>query len=104
MINDTNTINYLPIDGIYGLFLKSEPDNTEFVWLSPTDIQDLNHLSKYGLVRVPDMLGSDTGIMPNNEFGATLSFMHDAYSHNLRSDSIYTVSENEFNNMVSAID
>lgn len=104
VINDTNTINYLPIEGTYGLFLKSEPDNTEFVWLSPTDIQDLNHLSKYGLVRVPDMLGSDTGIMPNNEFGATLSFMHDAYSHNLRSDSIYTVSENEFNNMVSAID
>ena len=104
VMNESGTVRYLPMEGTYGLFLKSEPDNTEFVWLSPTDIQDLHRLSKYGLTRVPDMLGSNTGIVPNNEFGATIALIHDAYSHNLRTDNVYDVSEQEFNNMVSAID
>lgn len=104
VMNESGTVRYLPMEGAYGLFLKSEPDNTEFAWLSPTDIQDLHHLSKYGLTRVPDMLGSNTGIVPNNEFGATIALIHDAYSHNLRTDNVYDVSEQEFNNMVSAID
>ena len=104
VMNESGTVRYLPMEGTYGLFLKSEPDNTEFVWLSPTDIQDLHRLSKYGLTRVPDMLGSNTGIVPNNEFGATIALIHDASLHNLRSDSVYAVSDQEFNNMVSAID
>lgn len=104
VMNESGTVRYLPMEGTYGLFLKSEPDNTEFVWLSPADIQDLHRLSKYGLTRVPDMLGSNTGIVPNNEFGATIALIHDAYSHNLRTDNVYDVSEQEFNNMVSAID
>ena len=104
VMNESGTVRYLPMEGTYGLFLKSEPDNTEFVWLSPTDIQDLHRLSKYGLTRVPDMLGSNTGIVPNNEFGATIALIHDASLHNLRTDNVYDVSEQEFNNMVSAID
>lgn len=103
-MNDSGTVRYLPMEGTYGLFLKSESNNTEFVWLSPTDIQDLHHLSRYGLMRVPDMLGSNIGIVPNNEFGATLALIRDAYLHNLRSDNIYAVSDQGFNNMVSAID
>ena len=101
--DNLDIVRYLHIKDTSGLFLRSTCQITEFVWLSFTDINKLRYLS-YCLIETSDVLGSCAGIKLNNEFGATLALIRDAYSHTLRSDNIYAVSDQEFNNMVSAID
>lgn len=101
--DNLDIVRYIHVDDTCGLFLRSTCQTTEFVWLSFTDIFKLSCLLEYCLIRLPDALGFISSIKLNNEFGTTLSFIHDVGLNESICNDMYSVSYLERNNMASAI-
>ena len=102
--DNLDIVRYIHVKDTAGLFLRSTRQTTEFVWLSSSDIYDLRY-SSYCLVhKITGVLNSHADITLNNELGATFSFIYDVGLNKSVLNYNYSVSDLEFNNMVSAID